>query len=180
MEIWKDIDGYEGHYQISSLSRVKSLSRPSWNGKVFFNTKERILSPRVKDNGYLFVTLCINNNKHHKYIHRLVAQTFLPNLDNLPQVNHKDCDKTNNQVDNLEWCNQNFNIRHAWDNGLMKPNGCIGVKNGRALLTESQVLEIRAKYVPRKYTIQMLCKEYGILYGTVQSIILRKTWKHLA
>lgn len=148
------------------------------NGDVINIRTGKKLKPRVKDNHYLFVTLC-EDKQRHKYIHRLVAEKFIPNPLGLPQVNHLDGNKQNNHYLNLEWCDQNRNIQHAWDNGLMKPNGCIGVKNGRVILNETQVREIRSKYIPQKYTIPMLVKEYGVSYGTIQAIILRKNWKHI-
>ena len=92
-EIWRDIDGYEGLYQVSNKGRVKSLKYG----------KERILRPGWKTGGYLFVILCKNGNQSKQRIHRLVAQAFIPNPNNKPQVNHLDENKKNNCVDNLEW-----------------------------------------------------------------------------
>ena len=109
MEIWKDIKGYEGLYQISNKGRVKSLG----NNKT---KKEKILSPG-KHKGYFYVSL-YKNRKEKKYsIHRLVAQAFLPNPDNLPVVNHKDENKLNNNVENLEWCTQEYNVNYSSSNG---------------------------------------------------------------
>lgn len=99
-EIWKDIKGYEGLYQISSHGRVKSFLR-----------YKKILKPILKTDGYLCVNLCKPLKKFS--IHRLVAEAFIPNPDNLPQVNHKDEDKTNNHVVNLEWCTQLYNINYG-------------------------------------------------------------------
>lgn len=114
-EVWKDIDGYEGKYKISNLGRVKSL--------VFSNRqstflKERILKPQ-KNKKYLQVSLCKNNKIKIINIHRLVALTFIPNPNNLPQINHIDGNKLNNIVENLEWCTCSQNIQHAYNNGLM-------------------------------------------------------------
>lgn len=99
-EIWKDIEGYEGMYQVSNMGRVKSLRR------------NIILSQGIA-NGYEMVTLSTNNISKGYYIHRLVANAFIPNPDNLPQVNHKDENKLNNCVDNLEWCTQEYNINYG-------------------------------------------------------------------
>ena len=108
-EIWKDISGYEGLYQISNLGNVKSLNY-SRTGK------ERILKPGTDKDGYLLVTLYKNRNKRPFKIHRLVAKAFIPNPDNKSDVNHKDENKTNNCVDNLEWMtrmkNNNFGTRN--------------------------------------------------------------------
>lgn len=110
IEIWKDYKDYEGLYQASNLGRMRSLDRwvKSKSGSVRFY-KGRILKPYTDKDGYLLVGLW-KNNKHKTYkVHRLVAETFLPNPDNLPQVNHKDENPLNNNVNNLEWCNSKYN-----------------------------------------------------------------------
>lgn len=106
IEIWRDVAGYEGLYKVSNLGNVMSLRHK----KIF------ILKPRKDGWGYLFVTL-INHNKYKNFkIHRLVAEAFLPNLNNLPQVNHKDECKTNNRVSNLEWCTPQYNTNYGTAN----------------------------------------------------------------
>ena len=102
-EVWKDIKDYEGHYQVSDKGRVKSVK---------FG-KERILSIRRFKFGYLLVTLWKNHKMKTFTIHRLVAQAFLTNLQNLPQINHKNEDKTDNKVDNLEWCDVKYNNNYG-------------------------------------------------------------------
>ena len=118
MEEWKDIKGYEGIYQISNKGRVKSLHYG----------KEKILSGTPIKGGYLFINLSKNGKTKPFYIHRLVAQAFLPNPDNLPDVNHKDEDKTNNYVENLEWCSRKYNINYGNRNEITKK------KNGKKIL----------------------------------------------
>ena len=103
-EVWKDIEGYEGLYEISNLGNVKSLVDS--NGVA----REKILKHIKARNGYLKVDLCKNKTKKHFLVHRLVANAFLPNPQNLPCVNHKDEFRTNNSVENLEWCTHKYNI----------------------------------------------------------------------
>lgn len=106
-EIYKDIEGYAGLYQISNHGNVKS----------FHTSKEKILKPVKDKDGYLFVGL-YKQGKHKKHykVHRLVAKAFIENPDNLPVVNHKDEDKTNNKVDNLEYCTAEYNINYGTRN----------------------------------------------------------------
>jgi hypothetical protein len=104
-EVWKDIAGYEGLYQVSNIGRVKSL--PKMCG-VRYN-EERILKPCADKDGYLSVTLSNNYKMKHFKVHRLVAEAFLENEENLPIINHKDLCVTNNCVDNLEWCSWSYN-----------------------------------------------------------------------
>ena len=102
-EVWKDIEGYEGLYQVSDYGRVKRIGYK----------KERILKPGRLKNGYLQVILYKNGKQNHFLVHRLVALTFISNPNNLPEVNHKDEDKTNNKFENLEWCDRKYNINYG-------------------------------------------------------------------
>ena len=113
-EIWKAVQGYEGRYEISNLGRVKSLN--------YNHTKKpKILAPKHHSSGYDTVTLCNNGIHKNKPIHKLVADAFIPNPNNLPQVNHIDGDKSHYSVDNLEWVSASDNVRHAIKNGLRRP-----------------------------------------------------------
>lgn len=103
IEIFKDIEGYSGLYQISNIGNVKSLK---------FG-KERILKPVKDGKKYLCVNLCKQGKQKMCKVHRLVAETFIDNPNNLPQVNHKDEDKTNNASSNLEWCDCQYNIDYS-------------------------------------------------------------------
>lgn len=104
-----DIKGYEGLYKISNKGDVISLSKNSG----FLKLKEKYLKPTVKPKGYLDVKLIKNGIKKHFYIHRLVAEHFIPNPNNLPQVNHKDKNPSNNNVNNLEWCDNSYNVLYS-------------------------------------------------------------------
>ena len=114
MEIWKDIQGYEGLYQVSNYGRVRSLERVIMrlNGKPQ-HIKKKILMHVIDKYGYSIVHLRKNGKGKMKKLHRLVAETFIPNPQHLPQVNHKDENKTNNNVDNLEWCTPSYNINYG-------------------------------------------------------------------
>lgn len=119
IEIWKDVVGYENIYEVSNLGRVKMLKRivNAGNGSVL-NLKESIKSLHLVGRGYKAVNLCKDGNKKPNYIHRLVAQAFIPNPHNKKTVNHIDGDKLNNKVDNLEWMTYSENNKHAYDNKL--------------------------------------------------------------
>ena len=126
-EIWKDIPGYEGLYQISNLGRVKSLKRKVYAGRGRMRWQyEKILSEnKTNGNGYKIVSLNKESKSQNKYIHRLVAEAFLENPNNYKYINHKDENKSNNCVDNLEFCtaqyNSTYNNLHI-RNGLKKRN----------------------------------------------------------
>lgn len=108
-EVWKDIVGFEGKYQVSNLGRVKSFALGF----------PKILKGKVQKNGYLLYNLSVSkNNIVYKKGHRLVAEYFIPNPDNKPYVNHIDGDKTNNHIDNLEWCTPAENNRHYYGKHL--------------------------------------------------------------
>lgn len=113
-EIWKDIKGYEGLYQVSSYGRVRSVDRVTnyANGEKRLY-KGRILRTANNTVGYFFCVLCKNGQTKKKYIHRLVAETFLPNPNNLPEVNHKDENKASNFVSNLEFCSRSYNVNYG-------------------------------------------------------------------
>ena len=131
-EIWKDIEGFEGLYQVSNLGNVKSLVDS--NGV----SREKIRKPSICSNGYLQVILYKNKTIKHFSVHRLVAIAFIPNPNNLPCVNHIDECKTNNVASNLEWCTHKENINYGSRNeraskAISKKVGAF--KNGELVLT---------------------------------------------
>lgn len=126
-EVWKDLPGYEGIYQVSSYGRVKRVARMvrRSNGRLYPVT-ELILTQHKSKKGYMRATIHRNtkDNKYRYYnVQRMVATAFIPNPDNLPEVNHKDEDKTNNRVENLEWCTSEYNLHYG--TGLARKNAKI-------------------------------------------------------
>ena len=113
-EEWKDIEGYEGLYQVSSFGRIRSLDKTviCKNGREFF-MKGRIIRTRPNNRGYIMVGLHKNKNFKLCLVHRLVAKAFIPNPDNLPQINHKNENKYYNHVSNLEWCDNWYNEHYG-------------------------------------------------------------------
>lgn len=121
MEIWKPIESHAGLYEISNSGKIKSIQRvvphPRWGTQTI---KEKILRPGSNPNGYLIVRLSKNGLPKYFSVHRLVANAFIPNPLNLPQINHIDGDKLNNNDWNLEWCTAQQNNTHALITGLKK------------------------------------------------------------
>ena len=113
-EEWRPIPGYEGYYEVSNIGRVRSLNRytkSGWGTPVFHPSQ--MMKCRVVSNGYRHVKLTKDGRRCEPLVHRLVAEAFLPNPQNLPQVNHKDGDKSNDIVSNLEWCTHSDNQLHS-------------------------------------------------------------------
>jgi hypothetical protein len=119
MEIWRDVEGYDGKYQVSNLGNVRSVDRTFSNScGVMVTRKGIMLNPIQNRCGYMKVTMHKEGKVNTEVIHRLVAVAFVPNPNNLPQVNHKDGNKRNNDVSNLEWCTALSNMHHAKQQGL--------------------------------------------------------------
>ena len=121
-EVWKEVPGYDGKYFVSNHGRIKSMWRlrnlyidghERKNVRVY---KERLMTPTDNGRGYLIVSLKNDGSRSSRYIHRLVAELFVENQNNMPVVNHIDFNKKNNNADNLEWCTQQHNIVHSIPN----------------------------------------------------------------
>lgn len=119
-EIWKDVKGYAGKYQVSNFGRVKSLNYNNIG-------KSRIMKPNIYKTGYVSAGLSLNGKEKRFLIHRLVAEAFIPNPDNYPVVNHKDENTQNNRADNLEWCTQKHNINYGTRNQRIAKVFSIGI-----------------------------------------------------
>lgn len=167
----KDIPGFEGRYAITKDGRVWSYPKGRNNKNGMW------LKPFFHHCGYHLVCLTDGSvNKKTHLCHRLVAEAFIPNPDNLPQVNHIDGDKTNNAISNLEWCDNSYNTQHAYDTGLKK--AVKGETHGSAKLTENQVRTIRTLF-RLGITQQKIADYFGVAQKTISKIFHRKTWSHI-
>ena len=125
-EIWKDIPEYLGIYQVSNYGLIRKIGRCK---------KPKFMTPKPNQKGYLRVCFSIGGKKRYYRVHRLVAQAFIPNPDNKPQINHKDGNKLNNNVSNLEWVTNQENCEHAQRNGLTnhRERPVVLIKNGKII-----------------------------------------------
>jgi hypothetical protein len=163
-EIWKDIEGNEGRCQISNKGRIKYL---------LSNYPVKITKGSRTNKGYKIGWVIKNGKKTSRGIHCLVAEAFIPNPLNLPEVNHKNGKKWDNRVENLEWCTHAENMKHARVTKLMNPQK--GEKNGNSKLTKSQVLKVIK--LKGKYTQQKIADIFGITQAQVSFIHNNKSWK---
>lgn len=145
VEEWKAVVGFEGLYEVSSFGRIKSLKRRG-------NWKEHIMKTCVHKNGYERVELNKDGKPYYCLVHRLVATSFIPNPENKPEVNHKNGDKTDNKVDNLEWATKSENIKHAYNNRLVSED----------------VIENRIKKMNNAHRKQVMRSD-GIIFDSVKS-----------
>ena len=151
------------------------------NGLIRNNKTNRLLKPWIDHSGYYIIKFGFKSKNIS--VHRLVALTFIPNPENKEQINHKDCNKLNNEISNLEWVSRSENCQHSYDNNLsirrFGHTDSIGSKNAMSKLNEDLVKEIRIKYKNGNYTLQKLGIEYNVSLATIGYIIQRKTWKHI-
>jgi len=181
-EVWKDIQGYEGYYQISNLGSVKSLERKLPHNKfknVICNYKERIMKQNNDTKGYPSIMLRVNNVIKTLRIHRLVAQAFIPNPENKPQINHINGIKTDYSIINLEWCNQSENNTHAYKTGLRTSECVRGINSNHSKLTEENVLEIRRRFLNENISRKELSEIYNVSRRNICHIINNEIWKHI-
>lgn len=163
MEKWRDIEGYEGVYQVSNQGRVKSLPR---NGTI---KSERILRPAANHAGYYNVLFSFNHLRKHFSVHRLVAKAFIPNPENKPQINHIDGNKTNNTDSNLEWVTSKENMQHACKSGLLPQQSNLNDEKVRAIRTLSS----------GSLSQRQLGKMFGVGGTSINDILNGKSWKHI-
>ena len=155
-EIFKDIEGYFGLYQVSNLGNIKSLKYG----------KERILKPAKDKNKYSIVCLCKQGKMKNHKVHRLVAQAFIPNPNNLPQINHKDENPSNNCVLNLEWCTADYNHNYGTHNER------VGASNTNNPKRSKQVLCVETnKIYPSTMEVE---RQLGFSRGNISSACIGK------
>jgi len=174
MEIWKPVPEFE-MYHVSNLGNLKRIAGYDSAG---LWRKERMLSPTLtgdKRNCY-GTNLCKNGKMSHKRIHRLVAQAFIPNPDELPHINHKDGNGLNNHVDNLEWVTQKRNVQHAHETGLTQMKG---EDNTKAKIIENDVREIRRLYNEEGMSKLAISRLYPISDAMVGNIVRGDNWSHV-
>lgn len=154
-EIWKDIDGYRESYQVSNLGRIRN------------KITGQMLRASTISKGYKGVRLYYDVQKAHSLkVHRIVANAFIPNPMNLPQINHIDGDKSNNRVDNLEWCSNDFNMHHANENGLILQG-----EDRPASKCSNESLKLIQRLIDCGFRAYQLAKIYGIAKRNMYHIL---------
>ena len=164
-ELWKDVIGYSGYYQVSNLGRLKALSRKIINGGVFHNKKERIgkQKPGRKD-GYVRVTLHKEGKREVRLLHTLIARSFLQNLENRKEINHVNGVKEDNRLENLEWSTRSKNVQHAFDTGLAQ--GMCGKNNPACKYDDIKALTVLSfPKIPRKELAEKTGTTIGFIKG---------------
>ncbi|PHE75181.1 endodeoxyribonuclease [Bacillus wiedmannii] len=177
----KDIEGYEGLYEITEDGRVfrkeRTVKTTKKNGQIYNQKLKRLeLKQQVIKCGYLSVHLFKNGKVKFIQIHRLVAQTFIPNLGNKPQVNHINGIKTDNCVSNLEWVTRSENLKHAFANELLIAKR--GTEHTLSKLNDNDIREIR-KMSANGISKMQISKEFNVSRSLISHIVSRKRWKHV-
>ena len=175
-EVWKDIRGYEGLYQVSSLGNVRSLNRVNTNNRcIKRELKGRILKQSDDGKGYLTVSLSRNNKTVSRTVHSLVASNFIQKTRATTQVNHISGVKNDNRVINLEWVTASENLLHAHKIGIKKP--LLGNEHQGSVLTESDVIWLRKN--KGKFRTDDKAKELSVSCTTIRDAISGRTWSWL-
>lgn len=159
-EIWKQVQSFEGYYEVSSLGRVRSIERIDSNGKV---VPQRVLKGQTDKDGYLLVGLHKNGKRVTRRVHRLVASAFIPNKNRLPQINHIDKNKKNNCVGNLEWCDNKYN--QYYDGTFIKAN----------MATSTPVVALKDNEIVHMFKSM---NEAGRYFGKKNGVLIQRCINH--
>lgn len=180
MTKWRWVKGFKGFYQVSTSGKVRSVDRIIERGEgIKQPMKGKVLQAKPgPKTGYCMVSLSKPGQKvSYRYVHRLVAEAFIPNPSNLPEVNHKDLNKSNNRSWNLEWATSAGNKKHAAANGVkFNPNPKRGEEAGPAVQTWESVREMRRMYTTGNYTQKELAKIFNMTSANAYFILRNKTW----
>lgn len=175
MEIWKDIKGYEGLYQVSNRGNVKRINRIVKSKHGNKKMKDIVMKQEINKSNYMTIGLTKEGKRKHFNVSRLVAINFIENIYGKKEVNHINGNKHDNSSENLEWVTKRENMNHAKKNGLMR----IGEKHGRSKLKDFDVLEIRELYLTGCYSQRAIAKKYNVTQSAICSILNNKVWKHI-
>lgn len=180
-EIWVDVSGYEGLYKVSNTGKVKSLQREvqiiSKNNNIFNKSyPSKVLKSYITSKGYELVKLCKDGIVKSYSVHRLIALNFLSNDKNLPEINHIDGNKLNNNLYNLEWVSPSDNQKHAFVIGLQKPNK--GQNNGQSRSTDTEILFLHY-WRSLGCTIKELSTLFGYSKNHTSDLLNFRKWSHL-
>jgi len=177
-EVWKDIEGYDGYYKVSNEGNVKSLDRiVLGNRGSKCRRVGRPMKLRVEKNGYVRVALSSDGKNIKFSVHRLVGIAFLDNKKGLPEINHIDGNKENNNVENLEWCSSRDNQLHAFASGLQRKR--LGSELHQTKITEDNVRDIRNMWGSGKHKQYEIAKKYNLHPQYVSLVIHRKRWGYV-
>lgn len=173
----KPIKDLENLYEVDEFGNIYSLPKIKKTPTTEFLSKEKILKPYKNCWGYMLVDMRKDGKRYLKCVHRLVAEAFIPNPQNKPQVNHIDGNKKNNCVENLEWCTCSENQYHAFKTSL-KPKG---IKHPFSKFTKDDIIYIKNNYQKNKkgFGIRSLAKKFGVCDSTIRQIIIGQTYKNI-
>lgn len=146
------------------------------DGKVFSYLSNKFKKDWAQKDGYRIICLIKNKKRTFFYVHRLVAETYLPKIEGKDFVNHKDGNKANNDISNLEWVTKSENCKHSFEIGTQSNKG---ENHPQAILTEEKVKDIRQKFATGQYKRKELAELFGVKKNTIEKIIARKLWKHI-
>lgn len=182
-EIWKPILGikdglYDGYYEVSNLGRVKMLPRILRHSKGLRVSKEKIVTGS-NSHGYRIVSFKKDGIKTVKAIHILVARAFIrnPNPEKFTMINHLNSNRSDNRVENLEWCDARRNAKHAYEAGRLKITK--GIERSTAILDDKKVLAIKLLYKTGEFSHWGLAELFNVGKTTIQNILNGTKWKHI-